>query len=191
MKRFPSRHHCALGALAAALAFTPTAAFAQDVGEPDADLVEGADVEDQNVIIVTAQGRSQVLADVPVAVSAVSGETLQNSGASDIRELNQVAPSLLVSSTGNEANGSARIRGIGTVGDNPGLESSVAVFVDGVYRSRSGSALSELGLSTGSKSFAVPRYSGRAELAGRPDQYLHRTARVRFQRIRGLHLWQL
>jgi len=145
MKRFPSRHHCALGALAAALAFTPTAAFAQDVGEPDADLVEGADVEDQNVIIVTAQGRSQVLADVPVAVSAVSGETLQNSGASDIRELNQVAPSLLVSSTGNEANGSARIRGIGTVGDNPGLESSVAVFVDGVYRSRSGSALSELG----------------------------------------------
>ncbi|HBQ91959.1 MAG TPA: TonB-dependent receptor, partial [Erythrobacter sp.] len=114
-------------------------------GEPDADLVEGADVEDQNVIIVTAQGRSQVLADVPVAVSAVSGETLQNSGASDIRELNQVAPSLLVSSTGNEANGSARIRGIGTVGDNPGLESSVAVFVDGVYRSRSGSALSELG----------------------------------------------
>ncbi|MDY7097642.1 MAG: TonB-dependent receptor, partial [Pseudomonadota bacterium] len=145
MKRIPSRHHCALGALAVALAFTPTAGFAQDSGEPDADLVEGADVEDENVIIVTAQGRTQVLADVPVAVSAVSGETLQNSGASDIRELNQVAPSLLVSSTGNEANGSARIRGIGTVGDNPGLESSVAVFVDGVYRSRSGSALSELG----------------------------------------------
>ena len=50
-----------------------------------------------------------------------------------------------MSSTGNEANGSARIRGIGTVGDNPGLESSVAVFIDGVYRSRSGNALSELG----------------------------------------------
>ncbi|MEE3155689.1 MAG: TonB-dependent receptor plug domain-containing protein, partial [Pseudomonadota bacterium] len=63
----------------------------------------------------------------------------------DIRDLNQVAPSLLISSTGNEANGSARIRGIGTVGDNPGLESSVAVFVDGVYRSRSGNAMAELG----------------------------------------------
>nr|WP_233999220.1 TonB-dependent receptor [Erythrobacter sp. HI0063] len=121
----------------------PQAAYAQDQS-PDGQL-ENADVEDNNVIIVTAQGRAQVLADVPVAVSAVSGETLQNSGTSDIRELNQVAPSLLVSSTGNEANGSARIRGIGTVGDNPGLESSVAVFVDGVYRSRSGSALSELG----------------------------------------------
>ncbi|MBL0914684.1 MAG: TonB-dependent receptor, partial [Sphingopyxis sp.] len=68
-----------------------------------------------------------------------------NSGANDIRQLNQVAPSLLVSSTGSEANGSARIRGIGTVGDNPGLESSVPVFIDGVYRSRSGIGLNELG----------------------------------------------
>jgi iron complex outermembrane receptor protein len=96
-------------------------------------------------IIVTAQGRRQVLQDVPLAVSAVAGEALQNSGASDIRQLNQLAPSLLVSSTGSEANGSARIRGIGTVGDNPGLESSVAVFIDGVYRSRSGIGLNELG----------------------------------------------
>src|SRR3546814_1794157 len=85
------------------------------------------------------------LADVPIAVSAVTAETLANSGANDIRDLTQVAPSLLVSSTGNEANGSARIRGIGTVGDNAGLESSVVVLVDGVYRSRSGNALSELG----------------------------------------------
>ena len=96
-------------------------------------------------IVVVAQGRAQLLSDVPVAVSAVTAETLQNSGANDIRQLNQVAPSLLVSSTGNEANGSARIRGIGTVGDNPGLESSVAVFIDGVYRSRSGIGLNELG----------------------------------------------
>lgn len=96
-------------------------------------------------IVVVAQGRAQLLSNVPVAVSAVTAETLQNSGANDIRQLNQVAPSLLVSSTGNEANGSARIRGIGTVGDNPGLESSVAVFIDGVYRSRSGIGLNELG----------------------------------------------
>ncbi len=99
----------------------------------------------QGDIVVTAQGRAQQLADVPVAVSAIGAATLQNSGANDIRQLNQVAPSLLVSSTGSEANGSARIRGIGTVGDNPGLESSVAVFIDGVYRSRSGIGLNELG----------------------------------------------
>ncbi|HAN90279.1 MAG TPA: TonB-dependent receptor, partial [Erythrobacter sp.] len=111
----------------------------------DTDLIDNAEVDGGNVIIVRAQGREQALSDVPVAVSAVSGEMLEKSGVADIRDLNQVAPSLLVSSTGNEANGSARIRGIGTVGDNPGLESSVAVFVDGVYRSRSGNALSELG----------------------------------------------
>ncbi|HMT42415.1 TonB-dependent receptor [Sphingorhabdus sp.] len=115
----------------------PTFAYAQD------EAAEAA--EDEVEIVVTAQGRSQLLSDVPVAISAVNAETLQNSGANDIRQLNQVAPSLLVSSTGTEANGSARIRGIGTVGDNPGLESSVPVFIDGVYRSRSGIGLNELG----------------------------------------------
>ena len=135
----------ALALLGAGFTMLPQAALAQSVAD-EGDLVDNADVDDgAPVIVVTAQGREQVLADVPVAISAVSSETLENSGTSDIRELNQIAPSLLVSSTGNEANGSARIRGIGTVGDNPGLESSVAVFVDGVYRSRSGNALSELG----------------------------------------------
>ena len=90
-------------------------------------------------------GRAQALADVPVAISAVNADALANSGANDIRQLNQLAPSLIVSSTGSEANGSARIRGIGTVGDNPGLESSVATFVDGVYRNRAGVGLTELG----------------------------------------------
>ena len=96
-------------------------------------------------IIVTATRRASPLSDVPIAVSAVGAQAMQNSGASDIRALSQLAPSLLVSSTGSEANASARIRGIGTVGDNPGLESSVAVFVDGVYRSRTGAGLNELG----------------------------------------------
>ena len=128
----------ALKLSAACLALAvPSLAFAQEAPQ-------GEDTSDGE-IVVTAQGRSQLLSDVPVAISAVSAETLQNSGANDIRQLNQVAPSLLVSSTGSEANGSARIRGIGTVGDNPGLESSVPVFIDGVYRSRSGIGLNELG----------------------------------------------
>ena len=135
----------ALGALAGSLAFPHAAALAQDTDPQSAVSDLDEQLDDNPVIVVTAQGRTQELTDVPVAVNVVSAEELRNSGASDIRELNQVAPSLLVSSTGNEANGSARIRGIGTVGDNPGLESSVAVFVDGVYRSRSGNALSELG----------------------------------------------
>jgi outer membrane receptor protein involved in Fe transport len=137
LRRDKSLSH-ALRLSAACLALSvPSIAFAQEA--PQAD--DTAEEE----IVVTAQGRSQLLSDVPVAISAVNAETLQNSGANDIRQLNQVAPSLLVSSTGSEANGSARIRGIGTVGDNPGLESSVPVFIDGVYRSRSGIGLNELG----------------------------------------------
>ncbi len=126
----------------ASLILLPQAALAQDAQETEQG---GQAFDDRNIIVVTAQGREQSLSDVPVAISAVNAETLQNSGANDIRQLNQVAPSLLVSSTGSEANGSARIRGIGTVGDNPGLESSVPVFIDGVYRSRSGIGLNELG----------------------------------------------
>jgi iron complex outermembrane recepter protein len=131
----------AVGALFLSVSLTAlaTPAWAQDAAAAEEEEAEEGD------IVVIAQGREQLLSDVPVAVSAVTADSMQNSGANDIRQLNQVAPSLLVSSTGNEANGSARIRGIGTVGDNPGLESSVAVFVDGVYRSRSGIGLNELG----------------------------------------------
>ncbi|WP_315760046.1 TonB-dependent receptor [Sphingomonas sp. Y38-1Y] len=142
---------CGLAALT--FAFAAPAAAQQTPAEPAAQTPtateQASTTQDETGgvgdIIVTAQGRAQLLSDVPVAVSAVSAEALQLSGATDIRALNQLAPSLLVSSTGSEANGSARIRGIGTVGDNPGLESSVAVFIDGVYRSRSGIGLNELG----------------------------------------------
>jgi outer membrane receptor protein involved in Fe transport len=131
--------------------------FGQDVAAPGpaapsaterAAAVAPADdrLTDAGDIVVTATRRSEALSDVPLAVSAVTGASLANSGASDIRQLNQLSPSLLVSSSSSEAGGGvARIRGIGTVGDNPGLESSVAVFVDGVYRSRSATALTELG----------------------------------------------
>ncbi len=117
----------------------------QTTDATDADTTQAAEPTQQGDIVITATRRSERLADVPIAVSAVGQEQLQNSGATDIRALGQLAPSLLVSSTGNEANASARIRGIGTVGDNPGLESSVAVFIDGVYRSRTGSGLNDLG----------------------------------------------
>ena len=121
--------------LAAAILSTPAMAQASQAGaEPD----EGS-------IIVTATRRSEALSDVPIAVSAVTGETLEKTGATDVRALGQVAPSLLVSGATSEVNFTARIRGIGTVGENPGLESSVGLFIDGVYRSRTGVGLSELG----------------------------------------------
>ncbi len=132
---------CAIPALV--LGISP--AFAQNTSTAAQTGTTQKETDDPDEVVVTAQGRSQMLSDVPVAVSAVTADMLERTGATDIRQLNQVAPSLLVSSTGSESNGSARIRGIGTVGDNPGLESSVATFIDGVYRSRSGIGLNELG----------------------------------------------
>ncbi len=121
-----------------------TAAGSVDAGQPP---VAAQDEQPVNAgdIVITATRRSERLSNVPVAVSAVGSAALENTGANDIRQATQLVPSLLVSSTGSEANASARIRGIGTVGDNPGLESSVAVFIDGVYRSRTGSGLNDLG----------------------------------------------
>jgi iron complex outermembrane recepter protein len=122
-----------------------TPAWAQDPTPQAAPQAEEDAVPDQGEIIVTATRREQQLSDVPLAVSAIGGEALERSGVTDLRALNQLAPSLIVSGATSETNFTARIRGIGTVGENPGLESSVALFIDGVYRSRTGAGLTELG----------------------------------------------
>jgi outer membrane receptor protein involved in Fe transport len=130
------RAGCALIAVAA-----PGALWAQEAAEAAMAQPEPA-IGD---IIVTATRRAQSLSDIPIAVSAIGQEQLLNSGATDLRSLNQLAPSLLVSGATSEVNFTARVRGVGTVGENPGLESSVALFIDGVYRSRTGTGLSDLG----------------------------------------------
>ena len=127
----------------------------KQAAQPTPGATEGAAAQDKarerepvntGDIVITATRRNEALSDVPMAVSAVTAESLRYTGATDIRQLNQVAPSLLVSSTTSEAGAAvARIRGVGTVGDNPGLESSVGLFIDGVYRARIGVGLTDLG----------------------------------------------
>ncbi len=96
-------------------------------------------------IIVTAQKRSQSLQDVPVVVTALPARLLQDAGVKDIKDMQILTPGLTVTSTSNETITTARIRGVGTVGDNPGLESSVGVVIDGVYRPRNGVSFGDLG----------------------------------------------
>ncbi len=124
----------------------------QQTAQPTPGAAQGAAAQNragpigEGEIVITATRRNQALSNVPMAVSAVTAQQLQYTGATDIRQLNQVSPSLLVSSTTSEGGAAvARIRGIGTVGDNPGLEGSVGVFIDGVYRARAGMALTDLG----------------------------------------------
>lgn len=96
-------------------------------------------------IVVTAQKRSQSLQDVPIVVTAVSKQMLADAGVKDIKDLQVLTPGLMVTSTSSEASTTARIRGVGTVGDNLGLESSVGVVIDGVYRPRNSVGFGDLG----------------------------------------------
>jgi iron complex outermembrane receptor protein len=123
------------------LIFACTVAQAQT---PAADTPQ-AEVHTVDELVVTAQKRTQNLQDVPIVVTAVSAQQLQDAGVKDIKDLTVVTPGLSVTTTGSNTSTTARIRGIGTVGDNVGLESSVGVVIDGVYRPRNGVAFSDLG----------------------------------------------
>ncbi|KQM14674.1 hypothetical protein ASE49_10880 [Novosphingobium sp. Leaf2] len=82
-------------------------------------------------IVVTAQRREQSLQSVPVAVTAVSAESLVKSGVSDIGTLGSVSPGLVMNT--NRASVTPYLRGVGTQSGDPGGSSSVAIYVDGVY----------------------------------------------------------
>ncbi|MCK9541650.1 MAG: TonB-dependent receptor [Novosphingobium sp.] len=83
-------------------------------------------------IVVTAQRRSERLRDVPLSISAVSGDNLVEANVQNIRDLTRVAPAL--SFLNALYSPQPTIRGIGTRGVNPGDESVVPVYIDGVYQ---------------------------------------------------------
>lgn len=125
-----------------ALVAAPHAARAQDASATPAtdDAPRRLDT-----IVVTAQKREEQLQDVPVSVTALSEQLLQDTGVRDVKDMQVLVPGLTVTSTQSDALTTARIRGIGTVGDNAGLESSVGVVIDGVYRPRNGVGFGDLG----------------------------------------------
>ncbi len=125
-------------AVITALALSAIPAIAQETEQTESS-------RSIETIVVTAQKREQSLQDVPIVVTAVSEQLLQDTGVQDIKDLTILTPGLTVTSTSNESSTTARIRGIGTVGDNPGLESSDGVVIDGVYRPRNGVSFGDLG----------------------------------------------
>lgn len=127
------------GAAGLALA-APGVALAQD----QADAVEAP--EPDNVIIVTASKREQTLQETPIAVSVTSGEVLEQAQIRDVLDLQTVVPSLRVSQLQTSSATTFIIRGFGNGDNNFGIEPSVGVFIDGVFRSRSASALSDLNM---------------------------------------------
>ena len=90
-------------------------------------------------VLVTAQKRVQSVQDIPISISAVSGEAMQNALVTDIFDLRVVVPALEIRAVDPPSQGTSfAIRGLGTSVFNMGFEPTVATFIDGVYRSRSG-----------------------------------------------------
>ena len=85
-------------------------------------------------IVVTAQKREQSLSDVPISVTAVGGELIQDAAIKSFRELGAYVPNLSI--TENAVNSIISMRGIG-VGAQQSFEQSVGVFVDGVHLGKS------------------------------------------------------
>ena len=95
-------------------------------------------------IIVTATKRQQTLQETPVTVSVTSADVLEKAQILDIQDLQSVVPSLRVGQLQSSKNTNFRIRGFGNGANNAGIEPSVGVFIDGVYRSRSAAQIGDL-----------------------------------------------
>ncbi|MEM0954607.1 MAG: TonB-dependent receptor [Pseudomonadota bacterium] len=95
-------------------------------------------------VIVTAQKREQSLQDVPVAVTAFTGERLVESGIRDFFEVSNIDPALIVGKSQTTTTATFSIRGVFTSSQNFGLESSVGLYVDGVYRGRQSAMINNL-----------------------------------------------
>lgn len=127
-----------LGLLAASAIVAPATVSRAQNG-PAATGQDAGAIEE---IVVTAQRRSENLQDVPVAVTAVSGEALAAKGVQSTADLASVTPGLNFTLAGGVA--VPRIRGVGTGSPIGGNENPIATYVDGVYIANSSSALISL-----------------------------------------------
>jgi outer membrane receptor protein involved in Fe transport len=117
-----------------ALALIATSVSLPALAQDDAILEE---------IVVMAAKREQTLQEVPIAVSVVSADVMNEAQVLEIRDLQFLVPSLRVSQLQTSSNATFLIRGFGNGANNAGVEPSVGVFIDGVYRSRSAASLAD------------------------------------------------
>ena len=117
------------------IAFAPPA-FAQEAGATDAG---------DNEIIVTARRRDERLIDVPVAITAYSGEALEKAGAIDITDIGATTPNTTLEvSRGSNSTLSAFIRGVGQQDPVSGFEQGVGIYLDDVYLNRPQAAVLDI-----------------------------------------------
>lgn len=126
-----------VSALLLALAATPAPLLAQDPAEAAPDANESTEME---AVTVTAQSRSQEVQDVPIAVSVVTEEQVENLVATDLSEIARYVPGLSVDAFDKTQPGFS-IRGISTEGFSMGIDRAVGIYVNGVYQTNGGGSL--------------------------------------------------
>ncbi|MFA4891918.1 TonB-dependent receptor [Brevundimonas sp.] len=127
-------------ALLAGAAWSALSTFAM---AQDAAPQEGASSLDD--VVVTARRREESLQDVPVAVTAVSAETLANRGSADITELARSTPSLTLNSArGSNSTLISFIRGVGQQDPLWGFDPGVGLYIDDVYVARPQAAVLDI-----------------------------------------------
>ncbi len=105
----------------------------------------GASSDDAGAIIVTARRRDERLVDVPIAVTAISGDTLAKAGALDITDVANMAPNTtLENSRGTNSTLTAFIRGVGQQDPVPGFEAGIGIYLDDVYLNRPQAAVLDI-----------------------------------------------
>ena len=118
---------------AATAAFLAAPASAQTTDTGQAAPV----VDDDNVIVVTARRREESIQDVPLSITAISGEALAKSGTLEITEIAQEVPNLTLEvSRGTNTTLTAFIRGVGQQDPVAGFEAGVGLYVDDIYLNR-------------------------------------------------------
>ena len=104
---------------------------------------DGDSALEEIIVISKSRGAVNVM-DEPIAITAVTGAQIEASGIKDMIDLQQNVPGLIVSASQTSTTSTFAIRGIASTGNNFGVESSVGLYVDGVYRSRQSSMINEL-----------------------------------------------
>ena len=95
-------------------------------------------------IIVTAQKREQSIQDVPVSITAINAEMIEDLGLQNTGDITRIAPSLTVIESNNKTNSAFSIRGIGTNLFGIGIEQGVAIIVDDVALIQQGQGLANM-----------------------------------------------
>ena len=105
----------------------------------------GARAEGGNLatVVVTARRKEERALDVPISLAVLDGDALADAGLSTATDLQERVPNLVVS-VPNPRLTSFTIRGLGSSSSNDGLESSVGLFLDGVYLGRQGLSIFDL-----------------------------------------------